>query len=187
MNSAYKLNSQGNFIQHWHTPFPFWNQSVFPCPVLAAASWPAYRFLKRQVKWSGIPISLRISHSLLWSTQSNVLTVNKAKVEVFLELSCFFYDPTDVGNLIFGSSVFSKSSLNIWKFTVHRMLKPGPLASPNFEPVRCSMSGTVPSWPADRFLRRQVKWSEIPISLRISHSLLWSTQSEALVQSMKQK
>ena len=48
--------------------------------------------------------------------------VNKA-VDVFLELSCFFNDPTDVGNLIFGSSVFSKSSLNIWKFTVHILLK----------------------------------------------------------------
>ena len=50
--------------------------------------------------------------------------VNKAKVDVFLELSCFFYDPTDVGNLISDSSAFSKSSLNIWKFTVHVLLKP---------------------------------------------------------------
>ena len=50
--------------------------------------------------------------------------VNKAKVDVFLELSCLFYDPTDVGNLISGSSVFSKSSLNIWKFLVHTLLKP---------------------------------------------------------------
>ena len=51
--------------------------------------------------------------------------VNKAEVDVFLELSCFFYDPTDVGNLISGSSAFSKSSLNIWKFSVHILLKPG--------------------------------------------------------------
>ena len=51
--------------------------------------------------------------------------VNKAEVDVFLELSCFFDDPTDVGNLISGSSAFSKSSLNIWKFTVHILLKPG--------------------------------------------------------------
>ena len=51
--------------------------------------------------------------------------VNKAEVDVFLELSCFFDDPTDVGNLISGSSAFSKSSLNIWKFTVHVLLKPG--------------------------------------------------------------
>ena len=51
--------------------------------------------------------------------------VNKAEVDVFLELSCFFNDPTDVGNLISGSSAFSKSSLNIWNFVVHIQLKPG--------------------------------------------------------------
>ena len=51
--------------------------------------------------------------------------VNKAEVDIFLELSCFFDDPVDVGNLISGSSAFSKSSLNIWKFIVHVLLKPG--------------------------------------------------------------
>ena len=51
--------------------------------------------------------------------------VNKAEVDVFLELSCFFYDPTDVGNLISGSSAFSKTSLNIWKFMVRLLLKTG--------------------------------------------------------------
>ena len=123
--SAYKLNKQGGNIQPWHTPSPIWNQSVVPCPVLTVASWPAYRFLKRQVRWSGIPISWRIFHSWLGSTQSKALAVNKAETDVFLELSCFFDDPTDVGNLISGSSAFSKTSLNIWKFTVHILLKPG--------------------------------------------------------------
>ena len=56
--------------------------------------------------------------------------VNKAEIDVFLELSCFFNDPADLGNLISGSSAFSKSSLNIWKFTVHILLKP---ALENFE------------------------------------------------------
>ena len=51
--------------------------------------------------------------------------VNKTEVDVFLELSCFFDDPAHVGNLISGSSAFSKSSLNVWKFTVHELLKPG--------------------------------------------------------------
>ena len=73
MYSAYKLNKQGDNIQPWCTPFPIWNQSVVPCPVLTVASWPAYRFLKRQVRWSGIPISFRIFHSLLWSTQSKAV------------------------------------------------------------------------------------------------------------------
>ena len=51
--------------------------------------------------------------------------VNKAEIDVFLKLSCFFDDPADVGNLISGSSAFSKNSLNIWRFTVHVLLKPG--------------------------------------------------------------
>ena len=54
MYSAYKLNKQGNNIRPRYTPFPIWKQSVVPCPVLTVAFWPAYRFLKRQVKWSGI-------------------------------------------------------------------------------------------------------------------------------------
>ena len=52
MYSAYKLNKQGDNIQPWRTRFPIWNQSVVPCPVLTVASWPAYRFLKRQVRCS---------------------------------------------------------------------------------------------------------------------------------------
>ena len=67
MYSTQKLNNQGDNIQLWRTPFPIWNQSVVPCLVLTIASWPAYKFLRRQVRWSGIPISLRIFHSLLWS------------------------------------------------------------------------------------------------------------------------
>ena len=68
-------------------------------------------------------------------------TVNKAKIDVFLELSCFFNDPKDVGNLISGSSVFSTSSLNIWKFTVHILLKPG-LENLSITLLACEMSAT---------------------------------------------
>ena len=72
-NSAYKLKKQGDNIHSWHTPFSIWKTSVVPHPVLTVASWPAYRFLKKQVRWSDIPISFRIFHSLLWSTQSKAL------------------------------------------------------------------------------------------------------------------
>ena len=58
-------------------------------------------------------------------TVKGFVIVNKALVDVFLELSCFLNDPADVGNLISGSSAFSKSGLNIWKFRVHVLLKPG--------------------------------------------------------------
>ena len=60
MYSENKLNKQGDNRQPWHTPFLIWNQSVVPCPVLTVASWPAYRFLRRQVRWSGVPMSWRI-------------------------------------------------------------------------------------------------------------------------------
>ena len=73
MYSAYKINKQADNIQPWRTPFPIWNQSVVPCPVLTVASWPAYRFLKRQVRWSSIPIFFRIFHSFLSSTQTKAL------------------------------------------------------------------------------------------------------------------
>ena len=73
MYSAEKLNKQGDNTQPWHTPFPIGNQSVVPCPLLTVASWPAYGFNKRQVWWPYIPISFRIFHSLLGSTQSKAL------------------------------------------------------------------------------------------------------------------
>ena len=125
MYSAYKLNKQGDNIQPWHSPFPIWNQSVVPCPVLTVASWPAYKFLRRQVRWSGIPMSFRIFQFIVIHTVKGFGIVNKAEIDVFLECSCFFDDPVDVGNLISVSSAFSKTTLNIWKFTVHVLLKPG--------------------------------------------------------------
>ena len=69
-------------------------------------------------------------------TVKGFAVVNKAEIDVFLELSCFFYDPADVGNLISGSSAFSKTSFNIWKFRVNVLLKPG---LENFKPYFNSM------------------------------------------------
>ena len=68
--------------------------------------------------------------------------VNKAQVDIFLELSCFFNDPADVGNLISGSSAFSKTSLYIWKFMVYVLLKPG-LENLSITLLACEMSATV--------------------------------------------
>ena len=73
MYSAYKFKKQRNNIQPWCTPFPIWNQSITLCPVITVASWPAYRFPRRQVRWSGIPHSWRILHSLLWQAQTKAL------------------------------------------------------------------------------------------------------------------
>ena len=136
MYSAYKLNKQGDNTQPWRTPCPISNQSVVTCPVLTVASWPAYRFLRRQIRWSDIPISSRFFQFVVLHTVEGFGVVDKTEVDVFLELPCFFNDPTDVGNLISGSSAFSKSSLNIWKFMVHILLKPG---LENFEHYFTSM------------------------------------------------
>ena len=69
--------------------------------------------------------------------------INKAEVDAFLELSCFFYDPMDAGNLIPGSSAFLKSSLNIWKFTVHVLFKPGLENFLSITLLACEMSAIV--------------------------------------------
>ena len=122
--SAYQLNKQGNSIQPWRTPFQIGNQSVVPCPVPAIASCSHTDF-------SGDRLGGLLSH-LFKTFPQFVVThkvkgfggVNEAEVDIFLEFSYSFYDPTDVGNLIPGSSAFSKSSLNIWKFMVHVLLKP---------------------------------------------------------------
>ena len=114
------------------TPFPIWNQSIVPCPVLTIASWPEYRLCRRHVRWSGIPISLRIFQVFfsffffffVIHTVKDFSIVNEAEVDVLLEFSCFFYDPMNIGNLISGSSSFSKSSLDIWMVSVHILLKP---------------------------------------------------------------
>ena len=94
MYSVYKLNKQGDNIQPWCMPFLIWNQSVVPCPVLTVTSRPAYRFLRRQARWSGIPISFRIFQFVVIHTVKGFGIVNKAGADVFLELSWFFYDPT---------------------------------------------------------------------------------------------
>ena len=135
MYSAYKLNKQGDNTEPW-SPFSIWNLSILPRLVLTIASWPAYRFLQRQGRWSGIPISFRIFQFIVIHTIKGFGIVNKAEVDVFLELSCFFDDPADIGNLTYGSSAFSKSSLNIREFMVHVLLKPG---LENFEHYFTSM------------------------------------------------
>ena len=94
---AYKLDVQGNNIQTWHTPFLIWNQSVIPCLFLTVTSWPAYRYLRRQEWWSCIPISLRIFQFAVICTVIGFDIINKAEVNIFLELSCFFYDLSWVG------------------------------------------------------------------------------------------
>ena len=85
--------------------------------------------------WAGFP-SLEEFSTVCCDLHKSFGVINKAEIDVFLELCCFLYDPTDVGNLISSSSALSKSSLNIWKFMVQVLLKPG---LENFEHYFASM------------------------------------------------
>ena len=125
MYSVNKLNKQGDNIQPWRTPFPIWNQSAVPCPVLTVAS-TCIQIVQEagQVVWYSHLLK-NFPHFVVIHIVKGFGVVNKAETDVFLEVSCFFDDTTDVGYLLSGSSAFSKSSLNIWKFTVHVLLKTG--------------------------------------------------------------
>ena len=102
------------------------DQSVVPCPVLTVASWPAYKF--SGVRWDDLVFPSLSEFSTVYCDphSQRLCKVNKAEIDVFfLELSCFFNDSADAGNLTSGSSAFSETSLNIWKFMVQVLLKPG--------------------------------------------------------------
>ena len=126
MYSAYKLNKQGDNIQPWCTPSPYLE------PVCCSMSSSNCCFLTciqisqeaGQVVWN-FHLSNNFPQFIVIHTVKGFGIVNKAEIDVFLELSWFFDDPADVGNLISGSSAFSRTSWNIWKFTVHILLKPG--------------------------------------------------------------
>ena len=117
MYSAYKLNKLGDNIYPRGTPFPILNQSVVPCKVLTVASWLTYTFLWRQVRWSSTQISKNFPQFAVIDTVKGFSKVNEAEVDVFLKFPCFLYGPVNVGNLISGSSAFSKPTLymrNSW-------------------------------------------------------------------------
>ena len=200
MYSAYKLNKQGDNIQPWGTPFPIWNQSVFLCLFLTVASWRAYRFLKRQIRWSVIPISQNFPQFTVIHTVKGFGIVNQAEIDVFLELSCFFDDLADVGNLISGSSAFSKTSWNIWKFTVHILLKTG---LENFEhyftsvwkkesevtqscPTLCDpMDCIAYQAPPSMGFSRQEHWSGLPFPSPMHQSEKWKWSHSVMSDSLR--
>ena len=92
------LNKQGDSRQPCCIHFSILNQSVVPYRVLTLASWLTYRFLRRQVRWFGIRISLRAFYSLSWSTRSNALfnVVDETEIDVFLKFRCFLYNPANL-------------------------------------------------------------------------------------------
>ena len=108
-------------MNHGTTWSSLWTMSTSNCCFL---TWIEISQEAGQVVWCSHLLK-DFPQFVVIHTVKGFCVVNKAEIDVFLELSCFFDDPADVGNLISGSSAFSKSSLNIWKFTVHVLLKPG--------------------------------------------------------------
>ena len=112
--SGGRLNKQRDSVQPWCTPFPVWSQSAVPCPVLTVASWPAYRFLKRQVRWSGIPISFKnFPQFIVIHTVKGFAIVNKA--ERCFSGTLLLFSPDN--HSIFSLCEFEYSSY-IWSHTV---------------------------------------------------------------------
>ena len=125
MYSAQKLNKQSDNIQPWCTPLPILNHSVIPCLVLTVASSPAYRFLSRQVRWTGIPVSLRIFHSLLWSTQSKALAQSmKQKYMFFWNSLAFSMNQWMLAIWPLFTLPFLNPACTSVRFSIHILLKP---------------------------------------------------------------
>ena len=106
-----------------HTPFSVLNQSVVPCSNCCFLTCIQVSQEIGKVVWYS-HLFKNFSQSVVIHTVKGFSIVNEAEVDVFLEFPCFLSDPVDIGNLISGSSAFSKSSLYIWKFSVHLLLKP---------------------------------------------------------------
>ena len=113
----------------------FWTCPLFPVWFCCFLSWIQVSQEAGKVVWCSY-LFKDFPQFVVIHTVKGFDVVNKAEIDVFLELSCFFDDPTDAGSLISGSSVFSKSCLNIWKFMVHVLLKP---CLKNFEHYFASM------------------------------------------------
>ena len=127
MQSAYKLNKQGEYVQPWRTPFPIWNQSVVPCPVLTVASWPAYRFLKRQVRWVWYShLFQNFPQFIVIPTVKGFGIVNKQKEMFFWNSLAFSMIQQMLAIWTLVPVPFLKPAWTSFQmFTVHVLLKPG--------------------------------------------------------------
>ena len=124
MFSANKLNKQGDNIWYWCTPCPIWSQ-----PIVTSSSNCCFLTCTQISQETGKVVCYshffqNFPQFVVIHTVEGFRLINEVEVDVFLEFSCFFNDPVDVGNLIYGFSAFSKSSLNILKFSVQVLLKP---------------------------------------------------------------
>ena len=141
MYSACKLNKQDDNTQPWQTPFPTWNQSVH-CSVFSSncCFLTCIQVLQEagKVVWYSQFLK-NFPKFIVIHTIKGISIFNETEELFFLEFSCFFYDPANVGSLIPGSSAFCESILYIWKFLVHILLKPTLKNFEHYLPA-CEMS-----------------------------------------------
>ena len=115
MYSVYKLNKQGDNIPPWHSPSQFGTSLMSGSNCCFLTCIQVSRETGNMVWYSHL--LKNVPQFVVIHTVKGFQTVNETEIDAFLEFPCFFYDPADVGNLISGSSAFSKSSLYIWKFS----------------------------------------------------------------------
>ena len=127
---AYNLNKQCDNIQPWGTPFPIWNQSIVPCPVLTVASWPTYRFLREQLRCSGTPVSWRILQFAVIHTLKDFSVVNETEWVKLLSHVRLFATPWTVAYQDPQSMGFSRQEY--WSGL--SFPSPGDLPDPGIEP-----------------------------------------------------
>ena len=144
--------------------FAYLELTVVPCPVLTVTSWPHTDFSGGRSGGLVFPSLEEFSRVCCDPHSQGFGIINKAEVDIFLKLSCFFGDETDVGNLISGSSTFSKSSLNIQKFMVHKLLKTG---LENFEHYFASV------WDVQLYSSLSILWH--CLSLGLEWKLIFSS------------
>ena len=141
MYSACKLHNKSDNMQPCHPPLPILNQFIVPCPVVTVGFLTCVRVSQEtgKVVWYS-HVFKNFPQFVVIHTIKGFNVVNEAYV--FLEFLCFLYDPTNVGNLISGSSAFSKLSLYIWEFLIHILLKPS-LKDLSITLLACKMSTIV--------------------------------------------
>ena len=172
MCSAYKLNKQGNSIQPWRTPFPIWNQSVAPCPVLTVASWPAYRFLKRQVRWYGIPTSFRIFQFIVILTVKGFGICGQASPKTDMELQGTQRSKNEAGGPTIPGTAFR--TVQCWhtnQCTAQSRNKPQRLWSVNLPQRR-------PDNPGGRISTNSSRTTASPLAKnKVGHAISHHTQN----------
>ena len=152
MYSAYKLNKQGDNIQPCCTSFPILNQSIVPCPIATVAPWPAYWFLRRQLRWSVIPLFKNFPQFVVIHTVKSFSIVSEAETDVFYGIPLLFFMIQWMLGIWSDSSAFSKL------LVVFNFLLSYPHSVSHFKIINCQESSPFKEEKGKR--GRKGRWKE---------------------------